>query len=156
MFLEIREIDGGNPLLQEPFTGHEEVLEEAASDYERSVNSIREKFGLTTTFSLTSTEPQVEALTNLFDEGALEIKIESEMIEDFDVHDTLSDQESIITESSQDDEEIESDIAELSDSQLRRHEESLQFQDDSSGSGQEERKKRRKKYKKSNEEKLFE
>lgn len=160
MFAEIQEIEcATSSVLAEPFAGQEEVLEAqqcVESEYERSVNSVREKFGLATnSFNSAEPEPQVESLTNLFDEGALEIKLESDMTEDFDVHDALSDQESIITESSEEDEENESDIEQLSDSQLRKHEESL-FQDDSSDSGKEERKKRRKKYKKSDEEKLFE
>jgi hypothetical protein len=164
MFEEIQqiEIEAGDSALEAQFASEEvvEPQECVASEYERNINSIRHKFGLSV-LAYSAAEPQVEAaLTNLFDEGALEIKIESEVgdFDDEEVHDALSeDRESIISESSEDDEEIESlsDIEQLSDSQFKKHEESLQFQDESD-SGQEERlKKRRKKYKKSDEEKLF-
>lgn len=160
MFYEIQQIETSSTPILEPLEGQEEVMrikECSVSEYEKSVNSVREKFGLTISSYSATVEPQVEALTNLFDEGALEIKLESE-IGDFDeVHDTLSeDQESINTESSEDEDENESDIEQLSDSQLKKHSESLQFHDDSSDSGKFERNKRKKKYKKSDEEKLFE
>lgn len=135
----------------------DEVSQPKEYELERSVLSIRQKFGLKPIIPPFPTE----ALSNLFDEQdndgiistALEIKLESE-IGDFDVQDALSeDQEQ--SESSEE-EDDESEIEQLSDSQLRKHEESLQFQDDSSDSGREDRKKLKKKPRKSDEEKLFE
>lgn len=121
-------------------------------EYENHLNSVRHKFGLKP-FEMT-------VLNNLFDEsnitGALEIKLESD-IGDFETHDALSDDQDF-SESSE--EEDESEIEQLSDSQLRKHEESHQsrhqFQDESSESEHEERRKSKKKYRKSDEEKLFE
>lgn len=118
-------------------------------EYEKSVNSVRHKFGLQ------PLETQVEALNHLFDEsnitGALEIKLESDAGE-FDAHDTLSDDQEEFSESSE--EEDESEIEQLSDSQFRKHEESLQFRERSLDL--EERKKLKRRYRKSDEEKLFE
>lgn len=119
-------------------------------EYEKSVNSVRHKFGLQ------PLEMQVEAISNLFDEtnitGALEIKLESDT-GDFEAHDVLSDDQEEFSESSE--EEDDSEIEQLSDSQLRKHEERLQ-----SGREQspdlEDRKKTKRKYRKSDEEKLFE
>lgn len=119
-------------------------------EYENYVNDVRHKFGLK------PLDMSVEVLNNLFDEsnitGALEIKLESDL-GDFEAHDTLSDDQEF-SESSE--EEDESEIEQLSDSQLRKHEETHQYQEESSESEHEERKTKKKKYRKSDEEKLFE
>lgn len=121
---------------------------------EKMINNIRHKYGLEVL------ETQVEQFNVLFDEsnvtGALEIKLESDLC-DFDS--TELSEEHILSESSgeeeEEEEEDESGIEQLSDSQLKKHDESLQFQE-SSESDHEKCKKRRKKYRKSEEEKLFE
>lgn len=161
MFMEIEQIEHHQQ--QHPETT-EELLDEVSQlqdcsipppqhkeyEYESNVNSVRHKFGLK------PLEMPVETLSSLFDEsniaGALEIKMESD-IGEFDVHDALSEDHEF-SESSE--EEDDSEIEQLSDSQLRKHEELLQFQEESSDSEREERKKHKKKYRKSDEEKLFE
>lgn len=160
MFIEIEQIE-----LQQPEVDPQDILiqDDIAQlqnceippdlhkelEYEKNVNSVRHKFGLQ------PLEIQVEALNNLFDEsnitGALEIKLESDA-GDFDGHDALSEDEEEFSESSE--EEDESEIEQLSDSQFRKHEESLQFRDRSVDV--EERKKLKRRYRKSDEEKLFE
>lgn len=121
-------------------------------EYENSINSVRQKFGLK------PLETNIEQLSELFDEsnitGALQIKLESD-IGDFELQEGLSEDDANLSESSEE-EEDDSEIEQLSDSQLRKHEESVQFQDESSESDREERKKRKRKYRKSDEEKLFE
>lgn len=163
MFLEIEQIENHqqqHPEVQEDFLIRDELPQLQAcvvpqtqpkeSDYEKNINSIRQKFGLK------PLEMPVENLNSLFDEsnitGALEIKMESDLGE-FDTTDALSEDHEY-SESSE--EEDDSEIEELSDSQLRKHDELLQFRDESSDSEQEERKKHKKKYRKSDEEKLFE
>ena len=161
MFLEIEQVEYQQ---QHPDAAelHDQILQvsqlqdcampssQPKQEYESVLNSVRHKFGLK------PLEMTVETLNNLFDEsnitGALEIKLESD-IGEFEAHDALSDDQDY-SESSE--EEDESDIEQLSDSQLRKHEETHQYQDESSESEHEERKKLKKKYRKSDEEKLFE
>lgn len=133
------------------------------SEIDITLSNVRHRYGLK------PLEVQVEAIENLFDEtniiqGALEIKLESdvgdyEIMEDqLSVHssDEEDEEDEDDEEEEEEEEEDESEIEELSDSQLRKHEESLELKDELSDGTQEERKRRKRKYRKSNEEKLFE
>lgn len=123
--------------------------------HEQNINSVRHKFGLKTLESAME-----EEFASILDEshttGALEIKLESEIAE-FEATDAFSEGQDDHSESSEEEEESETeDIEQLSDSQLRRHEDSLQLQEESSDSDLEQQPRRRKKYRKSDDEKLFE
>ena len=153
MFAEIQQVESSVLEKQESFTSQEELLdaqEYVQNEYDTGVNKIREKFGLST-ITLNAVQMPVEPTASLFDEGALEIKLESDAIDDFDVPDALSMNNPNSTDSSE--EEDESDIEEFSDS-LKMHE--VKFRDESSDSGQDDCTKQRKKSRKSDEEKLFE
>lgn len=153
MFAEIQQVESSVLEQQESFTSQEELLEAqeyVQNEYDTGVNRIREKFGLST-ITLNAVQTSIEPIASLFDEGALEIKLESDTIDDFDVPDALS-MNPNNTDSSE--EEDESDIEEFSDSPLKIHE--VKFRDESSDSGQDDCTKQRKKSRKSDEEKLFE
>jgi hypothetical protein len=140
MFEEIQQVE--NSL--ETFTNQEELLEAkefVQAEHDQNVNKIREKFGLPSTIE-DAIQPMT--ITNLFDEGALEIKLEND---EFGVPDALAENQEISDSS---EEEEESEIDDLSDKN------ELKFREESSDSGPDERKRERKKYKKSEEEKLFE
>lgn len=115
---------------------------EENSQSSQQLNDVRQKFGL----DLLDT--QISGLES--------IKLEGDIC-DFEV--TLSEEQNLSESSEEeeaDEDEDEEEIEQLSDSQFRKHEEALQFQEESSGSDREQRKKRKKKYRKSDEEKLFE
>lgn len=160
MFMEIQQ--------QHPDESHQELLMGDLPpvikqiELDQKLIEIRQKFGLK------PLEVPIETLNNLFEESnniagditaSLEIKLESE-VDDFEVNDVLPDE--LQVSDSSEEEEDESEIEELSEAQLKRHDDRLESHeelheaDGSSESGQEERKKRRKKYRKSDEEKLFE
>jgi hypothetical protein len=130
------------------------------SEIEAMLSNTRHKFGLK------PLEVQIESIENLFDEtniiqGALEIKLESEagdyeVTEHYSEDQNFSDSSTDDEDEEEEEEEDDSEIEELSDSQLRKHEDSLHLKDESSDSGQEDRKSRRRKYRKSSDEKLFE
>lgn len=159
MFLEIEQVEMPEHPAPDVFELETEdsKLQEAVSvqqaciqEYEESVNSIRKKFGLVTL------ETPAEALKTLLVEtnlaGALEIKLESEIV-DFEGEEVVSGYSE-----SEEDEEDDSEIEQLSDSQIRKHEQLMQNQEPSSESGQEVQSvqvKRKKKYRKSNDEKMF-
>lgn len=163
MFMEIEKVDYQQqteaPQIQEIVTDSQlqslcgEQAIELPTDFKEQVqenhlNNVRHKYGLK------PLELSAETLCNLFDESkiasALEVKLESDNGE-FEINDALSDDQEFVESS---EEEDDSEIEQLSDSQLRRHEE-LHPRDDSSESEPNERKKS-KKYRKSDDEKLFE
>lgn len=132
-------------------------LVEPKYDYEEHIMSIREKFGLKPLVI------PVETLNNIFDEqeqiaGALEIKLESDLGE-FDVQNVLPENQEDISDSSEEEDEEDdddSDIEQLSESRLIKHEEDLQLLTDTLEPDRDDQKRKKKKYRKSDEEKLFE
>lgn len=143
---EIFELETEDSKLQVVASNQQACIQE----YDENINNIRKKFGLATL------ETPAESLKNLLVEtnlaGALEIKLESEIVE-FEGQEVVSGYSE-----SEEDEEDDSDIEQLSDSQLRKHEQLMLNQTQSSESDQEVQSvqvKRKKKYRKSNDEKMF-
>lgn len=144
---EVSELEAEGSKIQEVVSAEQAEL---FQEYEQTVNSIRRKFGLE------CLETPAEALKNLLVDtnlsGALEIKIESEM-GNFVVQEAVSGYSE-----SEEDEEDDSEIEQLSDSQLLKHDQLMQSRAQSSESEQEVQSvpaKRKKKYRKSNDEKMF-